>query len=100
MSADDKGVVPLSKSPGKLLTQPVCFLRRDLAGDKRLAQMIGNHIICAAHPASLLNVPLFRKQKFRIRNSAVTPIAGDELTVIGFFRVLYIIDNVADGLAD
>lgn len=56
MSADDKGVVPLSESPGKLLPQPVCFLCSDLAGDKRLAQMIGNHIICAAHPASLLNV--------------------------------------------
>lgn len=47
MSADDKGVVPLSESPGKLLLQPVCFLWSDLAGDKRLAQMIGNHIICA-----------------------------------------------------
>ena len=32
--ADDKSIVALGESPGQLLAQPVCFLRRNLAGDK------------------------------------------------------------------
>lgn len=61
VGADDKGVVSFGKPAGKLLAQPVCFLRRDLSGDKGLAQVVGDHIVLAAHPAGLLDVPLLCK---------------------------------------
>ena len=99
MGADDKGVVSFGKSAGKLLAQPVCFLRRNLAGNKRLAQVVGDHIVLAAHPAGLLDIPLLCKQEFRIGDPAVTLVAGDKPAVVGLFRILHIVDDVADRLA-
>ena len=49
VSADHKGMITLGESLGKFHTQPVCFFRSDLTGVERLAHMIGNHIIRAAH---------------------------------------------------
>ncbi len=48
MSADDKGMFALGEPFGKLTSNAICFLRRDLAGNKGLPEMISNHIVRAA----------------------------------------------------
>jgi len=51
VGADDESMVPVCKTFGKLTADPVCFLRRDLAGDKGLSEMVGDHIVRAAPPS-------------------------------------------------
>ena len=70
MSADDIGVFALGKPFGKLTAQAVCFLRGDFTGDKGLPQMVGNYIIFTAYSACLLDVLIFSKKKFGIRDPA------------------------------
>lgn len=65
MGADDIGVIALGEALGQLTAQTVRVLRCDLSGNKGLPQMVGDHIILAAHSAGLLDVLILVK-----RNSA------------------------------
>ena len=56
MGADHKGVIALGEPFGKLHTQPVGFFRGNLAGDKGLPDMVGQHIVRAPYPSSGGNV--------------------------------------------
>ena len=98
MGADDVGIFSFCEPAGKLLAQPVRFLRRDLTGDKGLTQVIGNDIILAAYSAGLLNVLFLGQQKFGVCHPAVTLKAGDKPSMIGLFRIFYIVDDGADCL--
>ena len=100
VGADDESVLVLGKSPGQLYAQPVGFLRRDLARHKGLPQVVGNHIVRTAHPAGAGGVGLLVQQELRIGHAAVTLVAGDEPAVVGLFWIFYIVDDVADRLAD
>ena len=51
VGTNDKGVFALGEPLGKLHAQPVRFLRRDLPRAERLADMVGDHIICAPNPS-------------------------------------------------
>ena len=94
--ADHKGMIPLGESLGKFHTQPGCFFRGNLTGTEGLAHMIGDHIICAAYPSGSGNVLPLCQKELRIRSPAVTRIAGNELAVICFLWVCYIVDDVTD----
>lgn len=98
--ADDESVPALGEAPGQLHAQAVGFLRRDLARHKGLPQMVGDHIVRTAHPAGSGGVGLLVQQELRIGHAAVTLVAGDEPTVVGLVWIFYIVDDVADGLAD
>lgn len=100
VGTDDKGMVAFCESPCQLTAQAVCFFRGDLAGTKRLAEMIGDHIVLAAHSASLLDILPLGEQKLRICDSAVALPASDELAVIRLLRIFGIVQYVADGLPD
>ncbi|MPN56037.1 hypothetical protein SDC9_203723 [bioreactor metagenome] len=100
VGADDESVFPVRKAFGKLTADLVCFLRRDLAGDKGLPEMISDHIIRAARPAGEHTVLPFEKKEFGVGCPAVTFIAGDEPTVIRFLRIFRVIKNIADCRAD
>ena len=100
VGADNESVLAFCETPGQLHTQPVGFLRRDLARHKGLPQVVRNHIILAAHPAGAGGVGLLVQQELRISHAAVTLVAGDEPAVVGLFWIFYIVDDVADGLAD
>ena len=56
VGADDISVIASGRTPGQLAAQTIRFFRCDLAGDKGLPQMVGNHIIPAAHSAGLLDI--------------------------------------------
>ena len=100
VGTDDESVLALGEAPGQLHAQPVGFLRRDLARHKGLPQVVGNHVVRAAHPAGAGGVGLLVQQELRVGHAAVTLVAGDEPAVVGLFWIFYIVDNVADGLAD
>ena len=71
MGADDIGVIALGEALGQLTAQTVRFLRCDLAGDKGLPQMVGNHIVLAAHSAGLLDVLIFGEKKLGVGDPAI-----------------------------
>ena len=100
VGTDDESVLALGEAPGQLHAQVVGFLRRDLARHKRLPQVVGNHVVRAAHPAGAGGVGLLVQQELRVGHAAVTLIAGNEPAVVGLFWIFYIVDNVADGFAD
>ncbi len=100
VGTDDESVLALGEAPGQLHAQAVCFLRRDLARHKGLPQVVGDHIVRTAHPAGAGGVGLLVQQELRIGHAAVTLVAGDEPTVVGLFWIFYIVDDVADRLAD
>ena len=76
--------------------RPVSFFRSNLAGAEGLAYMIGYHIICATHSSSSGNVLPLCQKELRIRSPAVTRIAGNELAVICFLWIGYLVDDVTD----
>ena len=100
VGADDKGVFALGEAHGQLPAHAVCFLWGDLTGDEGLAQMIGDHIVRAAHSASLLNVELFHQGKFRVSDLAIASVAADKLALVGLFWIFHIVYDVADGRVD
>ena len=100
VGADDESVLAFGKAPGQLHAQPVGFFRCDLARHKGLPQVIGNHVILAAHSASAGGVGLLVQQELSVGHAAVTLVAVDEPNVVGLFRIFHIVDDVADGLTD
>lgn len=83
VGADDESVLAFCETPGQLHTQPVGFLRRDLARNKGLPQVVRNHIILAAHPAGSGGVGLLVQQELGVGHAAVALVAGDEPAVVG-----------------
>lgn len=100
MGADDKGVIPIGEAFGQLHTEAICIFGCDLAGGKRLSQMIGNHVVCAASSAGLFFIDFLAQRELRIGQLAVTLVAGDQLTVIGFLIIFHIIDDISNRSAD
>ena len=100
VGADDESVAPVRKAFGKLTADPVCFLRRDLAGDKGLSEMIGDHIVRAARPAGERGILPLGEKELGVGCPAVAFIAGDESAVIRFLRIFRVINNIADCRAD
>ena len=99
MGADDKGVFPLGETAGQLIAQAVGLLRGNLAGDKGLADGVGDHIIGPAPPPGLGKVLPLGKQKLRVRDPAVALVAGDQSAAVRLVRVLHIVDDVLNGPA-
>ena len=77
-------MIAFGEPPCQLTAQAVCFLRRDLAGTERLAEVVSNHIIRTPHPPGVSNVLLFGKQELPVSNTAVALPAGDQISVISF----------------
>ena len=93
VGADDESVVSVRKTFGKLTADAVCFLRCDLAGDKGLPEMIGDHIVRTARPAGERGILPFGKKELGVGCPAVAFIAGDEPAIIRFLRIFRVINN-------
>ena len=96
MGTDNKSVIALGEPHCQFAAQAVGLFRGDLARDKGLSYLIGQHIIGSALPAGFGGVPLFGKKKFSISNPAVTLVAGYEPAAVCLFWVLHIAQNIAD----
>ena len=59
----NESVLAFGKAPGQLHAQAVGFLRRDLARHKGLPQVVGDHVVRTAHPASAGGVGLLVQQE-------------------------------------
>ena len=100
MGADNKGMIPFGESLCQFAAQAICFLRGDLAGAEGLAQMVGDHIVCAADFSCVADILLLGIKELRIRNAAVALPACDKSAMIGFLRILYIVDDVLNSGAE
>ena len=79
MCCHDESVIAFQKPLGKFVTDAVCFFRRDLTGLKRLAYLIGNHIVLL-RSAGVRVILTFGKQKFRIHDLRIALIGGYQIT--------------------
>ena len=95
----DKGVFALGEPLGKFYTEPVGFLRGNFPRAERLADMVGDYIICAPDPSGGGNILALGQHELGVGHTAVTLIAGDEPAVVGLLQVGHIVDNFADGTA-
>ena len=99
VGADDVSMVALGEPLGQLAAQTVCLLRCDLAGDKGLPQMVGDHIILATHSAGLLDVLILGEKELGVGNPAVALPARYQPAAVRLLRIFGVVDNVADGLS-
>ena len=99
MGADNVGVIAFGEALGQLTAQTVRVLRCDLAGDKGLPQMVGNHIILAAHSAGLLNVLILGEKKLGVGDPAVALPARNQPAAVRLLWIFGVVDDVADGLS-
>ena len=96
VGANDKGVIALGEAAGQFTADAVGLLRRNLPRKKRLAEVVGDHIVHAPRPAGECGILPLGKKKFGVGHAAVTFPAGDEPAVVGLLRVLHIVENVGD----
>ena len=99
MGRHNKGMVAFQKAHGQLSPYFIGFLRCDLTGLKRLANLIGNHIMLLLSTSDVLILP-FGKQKFFVRSFGVTFIGTDKLAVVGLCRILRIVRAVGKTLTN
>ena len=99
MGADDIGVIALGEALGQLTAQTVRVLRCDLSGNKGLPQMVGDHIILAAHSAGLLDVLIFGEKKLGVGDPAVALPACYQPAAVCLLRIFGVVDDSADGLS-
>ena len=99
VGADNKGVLSFGKSLGKFYAQTVGFLRGDLPRTEGLADMVGDHIVCAPDTSSGGDILALGQHEFGIGHTAVALVASDEPAVVGLLRIGHIVDNLADGTA-
>lgn len=102
VGSNDKSVLALQKTLGKLVADAVGFLRRDLPRLERLPHLISDHIAFLAAPGGLLVQP-FCQQKFFIYRQRAALIAAYQLALLGLVRVLniagVIVQTRPDGLS-
>ena len=102
VGSNDKSVLALQKTLGKLVADAVGFLRRDLPRLEGLPHLIGDDITFLAAPGGLLVQP-FRQQKFLVYGQRAALVAADQFALLGLVRVLDIAGMVMqtnpDGLS-
>ena len=89
VGGNDKSVFSLQKTFGKLVTDAVGFLRRNLPRLERLPHLISDNITFLAAPGGLLVQP-FRQQKFFVHGQRAALVTTDQLALLGLVRVLNI----------
>ena len=99
MGADNVGVIAFGEALGQLTAQTVRVLRCDLSGNKGLPQMVGDHIILAAHSAGLLGVLIFGEKELGIGDPAVALPACYQPAAVCLLRIFGVVDDGADGLS-
>ena len=102
VGSNDKSVLALQKTLGKLIADAVGFLRRDLPRLEGLPHLISDYIAFLAAPGGLLIQP-FRQQKFLVYRQRVALVAAYQLALLGLVRVLdiagVIVQTRPDGLS-
>ena len=102
VGSNDKSVLALQKTLGKLIADAVGFLRRDLPRLEGLPHLIGDDITFLTAPGGLLVQP-FRQQKFFVHGQRAALVAADQFALLGLVRVLNIagvvVQTSPDGLA-
>lgn len=93
MGADNVSVIALGEALGQLTAQTVRFLRCDLAGDKGMPQMVGDHIILAVHAAGLLDVLM------KLSDPAVALPARNQSAAVCLLRIFGVVNDVVDSLS-
>ena len=99
VGSNDKSVLALQKTLGKLVADAVGFLRRNFSRLERLPHLIGDHIAFLASSGGLLVQP-FCQQKFLVYRQRAALIAADQLALLGLVRVLDIVGVVVQASPD
>ena len=95
----NKGILSFGKPKCQLMSQSVCFFRRDLSRFERLADLIDDHFMLLTPTGDLLILPLGQHNLF-VHGHRVTLIACNQFTLFGLFRILCIIRPVTQTLGN
>ena len=99
MGSHKKGVSSFQKPLGKLIAYAVRVLRRDLAGLKGLAHLIGDHVALLLPAGEGFVLPLGVK-KLRVSGFGVALIGGDQLAALRLIWILGIVDAVSQAVGN
>lgn len=101
VGGNEKGVLALCPAHGCFIAHPVCLLRGDLSGLKRLPDLIAQHIgIPSLLPARGGLVLGLGEQELRIGCHVVTGVGRNQFSTLGLVRVLTVVKTVFQRLAD
>ena len=90
VGSNDKSILALQKTLGKLVADAVGFLRRDLPRLEGLPHLISDNITFLAAPGGLLVQP-FRQQKFLVHGQRAALVTADKFTLFSLLWVLCIV---------
>ena len=93
---DRESVAPFCETAGEFVTDPIGFLRRDLAGFERLPRVISDDVPLALSAAREGIVLLFRQKELGLDRFGCAIICGDEFAALRFERVLHVVHHVAE----
>ena len=97
MGCHNERLLPFRKAHGQLVSQPVGFFRRDLAGLEGLPHVISDHVIPAKPTPRMDGVSAPVQREFLCGGAWVALITGNELFILCFLRVFHIPDGVPQG---
>ena len=101
MGGNEKGVLSLCPAHSRFIAHPVCLLRGDLSRTEGLPDLIAEHIgVPPLFPARDSLVLCLCQQELGIGCAVVALIGGNELPVLGFLRVLAVVETVFQRLGD
>ena len=95
MSSYNELVLAAGKFQGKLIPQPVCFLRCNFSWPKRLNQQIGNNIfVWIAPPPGSGFINLLTDGKFLPRGICAALIGGHQQAALCFLRIFVVVQSI------
>lgn len=97
MRTYDEWVAPFQEAIGQLITDLICFLRRDFAGLEGLPDLIGDHIVLLL-PAGEDLIFSFCQKKLVFHRARITCIGRNQLLLICLFRIHSISGTVMQAL--
>jgi hypothetical protein len=97
---DNVSVLAFEKTFRQLMTDLVCFLRRNLTRFERLPDVIRQYVVRSLIASGYVLVLFFREKKLLVCDGRVAGEARHQFTVISFVGVVRIVNPVGERLRD
>jgi len=97
--ADKKGVTALRETERELIADLICLLRRDLAGQERLPQLVGDDVALLA-ASGQRKVLALCEQKLRVGGLRRALVGGDKFPAAGLGQIFCVVRALGQAARD